>query len=396
MVPSPPSRITRSFSESVIREMTRLTILHGAVNLSQGFPDFPAPAEIKEAAVTAIRADVNQYSITWGAARLREAIAARTTRDSGRAIDPETEVTVTCGATEAMFATLTALVDPGDEVIIFEPFYENYGPGSILSRAVPRFVKLRPEAGGEWRFDEAELRGTFNRRTRAIIINTPNNPTGKVFTAEEMHFIARLCREWDVWAVTDEIYEHILFDGARHLSIAGLEGMAERTVTISSISKTYSLTGWRVGWAVAPGPLTDAIRKVHDFLTVGAPSPLQEAAAVALRMEGPYYEELRRSYRLRRDLLMGILAAAGFRFWKPRGAYYVMTDAAAVMARTGHSTDRAFALWLIEEIGVASVPGSSFYRDPADGRTQIRFSFSKRETTLREAGKRLEKLRRAK
>jgi aminotransferase len=365
------------------------------VNLSQGFPDFPAPAEIKEAAVTAIRADVNQYSITWGAARLREAIAARTTRDSGRAIDPETEVTVTCGATEAMFATLTALVDPGDEVIIFEPFYENYGPGSILSRAVPRFVKLRPEAGGEWRFDEAELRGAFNRRTRAIIINTPNNPTGKVFTAEEMHFIARLCREWDVWAVTDEIYEHILFDGARHLSIAGLEGMAERTVTISSISKTYSLTGWRVGWAVAPGPLTDAIRKVHDCLTVGAPSPLQEAAAVALRMKGPYYEELRRSYRLRRDLLMGILAAAGFRFWKPHGAYYVMTDAAAVMARTGHSTDRAFALWLIEEIGVASVPGSSFYRDPADGRTQIRFSFSKRETTLREAGKRLEKLRRA-
>jgi aminotransferase len=375
--------------------MTRLTILHGAVNLSQGFPDFPAPAAIKEAAVTAIRADVNQYSITWGAARLREAIAARTTLDSGRAIDPETEVTVTCGATEAMFATLTALVDPGDEVIIFEPFYENYGPGAILSRAVPRFVKLRPEAGGEWRFDEAELRGAFNRRTRAIIINTPNNPTGKVFTADEMHFIARLCREWDVWAVTDEIYEHILFDGARHLSIAGFEGMAERTVTISSISKTYSLTGWRVGWTVAPGPLTDAIRKVHDFLTVGAPSPLQEAAAVALRMEGPYYEGLRKSYRRRRDLLMGILAAAGFRCWKPRGAYYVMTDAAAVMARTGHATDRAFALWLIEEVGVASVPGSSFYRDPADGRTQIRFSFSKRETTLREAGKRLEKLRRA-
>jgi len=393
MVPSPPSRITRSFSESVIREMTRLTLLHGAVNLSQGFPDFPAPAAIKEAAVAAIRADVNQYSLTWGAERLREAIAAKTARDSGRVIDPESDVTVTCGATEAMIATLTALVDPGDEVIIFEPFYENYGPDAILSRAVPRFVKLRPEAGGAWRFDDAELRNTFNRRTRAIIINTPNNPTGKVFTAEEMHFIARLCREWDVWAVTDEIYEHILFDGARHLSIAGLEGMAERTVTISSISKTYSLTGWRVGWAVAPGTMTDAIRKVHDFFTVGAPSPLQEAAAVALQMEEPYYDELRRNYRLRRDLLMEILEAAGFRCWKPQGAYYVMADATAVMARTGHSTDRAFVRWLIEEVGVASVPGSSFTRDPADGRTKIRFCFSKREATLRKAGERLGKLK---
>jgi aminotransferase len=372
--------------------MSRLTILHGAVNLSQGFPDFPAPAEVKEAAVAAIRADVNQYSLTWGAAQLREAIAEKTARDSGRAIDPETDVTVTCGATEAMIATLTALVDPGDEVIIFEPFYENYGPDAILSRAVPRFVKLRPEAGGEWRFDDAELRSTFNRRTRAIIINTPNNPTGKVFTAEEMRFIARLCREWDVWALTDEIYEHILFDGARHLSIASLEGMAERTVTISSISKTYSLTGWRVGWAVAPGTLTDAIRKVHDFLTVGAPSPLQEAAAVALRMEEPYYEELRKSYRLRRDTLMGTLEPAGFRCWTPSGAYYIMTDAAVVMAHTGHSTDRAFARWLIEEVGIASVPGSSFYRNPDDGRTQIRFCFSKREATLREAGERLGKL----
>jgi aminotransferase len=393
MASSPPSRITRSFTESVIREMTRLTLLHGAVNLSQGFPDFPAPTEIKEAAVAAIRGDVNQYSLTWGAASLREAIAAKTARDSGRSIDAERNVTVTCGATEAMIATLTALVDPGDEVVIFEPFYENYGPDAILSRAVPRFVKLRPEAGGEWRFDDAELRKAFNRRTGAVIINTPNNPTGKVFTAEEMRFIAGLCREWDAWAVTDEIYEHILFDGARHLSIAGIEGMTERTVTISSISKTYSLTGWRVGWTVAPSVMTDAIRKVHDFFTVGAPSPLQEAAAVALGLEESYYEELRKGYQIRRDLLVEILEGAGFRCGKPRGAYYVMADAAAVMARTGHSTDRDFARWLIEEVGVASVPGSSFFRDPADGRTQVRFCFAKEESTLREAGERLERLR---
>lgn len=385
----PVSHITESFTESVIREMTRLTLLHGGVNLSQGFPDFGAPHEVKEAAVAAIRADINQYAITWGAVKLREAIAEKARRYNHLQVDPAKNITVTCGSTEAMIATLLALINPGDEVVIFEPFYENYGPDTYLSRATPRFVKLRPP---DWRFDERELRNAFNRHTRAIIINTPNNPTGKVFSREELQIIAGLCQEWEVFAITDEIYEHILYEDSQHISLASLEGMAERTVTINAISKTYSLTGWRVGWAIAPEKQTNAIRKVHDFLTVGAAAPLQEAAAVALRLGEEYYRELATRYLQKRNRLLSVLTAAGFHCWTPLGAYYIMTDAAKLMQQTGHTNDNDFARWMIKEVGVASVPGSSFYRNPDDGRTQVRFCFCKKEETLAEAEARFRKI----
>ncbi len=385
----PVARMTESFTESVIREMTRLTLLHGGVNLSQCFPDFSAPEAVKEAAVAAIRADINQYAITWGAVKLREAIAEKAGRYNHIPADPAKNITVTCGATEAMIATLLALINPGDEVIIFEPFYENYGPDTILAHAAPRFVKLRPPA---WEFDESELRQAFNARTRAIIINTPNNPTGKVFSRVELQFIAKLCQEWDAFAITDEIYEHILFDRAEHVSLASLEGMAERTVTINAISKTYSLTGWRVGWALAPEKQTQAIRKVHDFLTVGAAAPLQEAAAVALRLPESYYENLAGMYLEKRNRLVNILQAAGFFCWQPKGAYYLMCDAAELMRRTGHTHDNDFARWMIRGIGVASVPGSSFYQNAEDGKTQVRFCFCKKEETLRAAEEKLGKL----
>jgi aminotransferase len=382
----PVAHITESFTESVIREMTRLTHLYGGVNLSQGFPDFPAPEEVKEAAVAAIRADVNQYAITWGAPNLRHAIAEKAGCYNRITVDPEKNLTVTCGATEGMIAALIALINPGDEVIIFEPFYENYGPDTYLSRATPRFVKLRPP---DWDFDEKELRAAFNVHTRAIIINTPNNPTGKVFTREELQFIARLCQEWEAFAITDEIYEHILYDGAEHVSIASLEGMAGRTVTINGISKTYSLTGWRIGWAMAPEKQTNAIRKVHDFLTVGAAAPLQEAAAVALRLPERYYEQLAKMYLEKRNRLVSILENAGFRCWVPKGSYYIMTEVAELMKRHGQPDDDQFARWMVKEIGVASVPGSSFYMNPADGRTQVRFCFCKKEETLAAAEEKL-------
>ena len=374
------------FTESVIREMTRLANLHGAVNLSQGFPDFAAPEEVKDAARRAISSDVNQYAITWGARSLREAIAAKFTRLYGVPVDPEREVTVTCGSTEAMIATLLAVLDPGDEVVVLEPFYENYGPDAVLSGAIPRFVKMRPP---DWTFDRDELRRAFSTKTRAIIVNTPNNPTGKVFTRDELEFIASLCREHDALAVTDEIYEHILYDCAVHIPMATLPGMAERTVTINGMSKTYSVTGWRVGWAIAPPVLTAAIRKVHDFLTVGAASPLQEAGAIALGLPGEYYESLAAGYTRRRDRLVPILQGAGFRAHVPRGAYYVMTEIDGL----GWDDDVAFARHLVEEVGVAVVPGSSFYRDPADGRRQVRFAFCKKDATLDEAERRLGKLR---
>jgi aspartate/methionine/tyrosine aminotransferase len=374
------------FTESVIREMTRLANLHGAVNLSQGFPDFPAPEEVKEAARRAISGDVNQYAITWGARSLREAVAAKFTRLYGVAVDPEREVTVTCGSTEAMIATLLAVLDPGDEVVVLEPFYENYGPDAVLSGASPRFVKMRPP---DWTFDRDELRRAFSEKTRAIIVNTPNNPTGKVFARDELEFIAGLCRDHDALAVTDEIYEHILYDGASHVPMATLPGMAERTVTINGMSKTYSVTGWRVGWAIAPPVLTAAIRKVHDFLTVGAASPLQEAGALALALPDEYYRELAASYVRRRDRLVPILQRAGFSTHVPRGAYYVMTGIDAL----GWDDDVAFARHLVEEIGVAVVPGSSFYHDAADGRRQVRFAFCKKEATLDEAERRLARLR---
>ncbi|MGA2922139.1 MAG: aminotransferase class I/II-fold pyridoxal phosphate-dependent enzyme [Candidatus Sulfotelmatobacter sp.] len=379
------------FTESVIREMTRQAMLYGAVNLAQGFPDFAAPAEIKQAARTAIDGDVNQYAITWGAKSLRNAIACQMGVWQGLAVDPEKEITVCCGSTEAMISTLLAVCNAGDEVVIFEPFYENYGPDSVLSGARPRFVKLRPPEGdeGEWTFDEKELRSAFDKQTKAIILNTPNNPTGKVFTRAELELIRDLCVEFDVLAITDEIYEHILYDGTDHISMASLEGMRERTVTINGMSKTYSVTGWRVGWAVAPEKITNAIRKVHDFLTVGAPAPLQEAGAAALSLPADYYARLAEGYRVRRDHLMPALEAAGFRCFRPRGAYYVMTDISAF----GFADDVEFTKYLVKEIGVAAVPGSSFYRDPRDGARQVRFAFCKKLETLDAAAEKLGKLR---
>jgi aminotransferase len=374
------------FTESVIREMTRLANLHGAVNMSQGFPDFAAPAEVKEAARQAIADDVNQYAVTWGARPLRQAIAQKFERLYGVPVDPEREVTVTCGSTEAMIATLLATLDAGDEMIAFEPFYENYGPDAILSGATPRFVRLRPP---DWTFDPDELRRAFSPRTRAIIVNTPHNPTGKVFSRAELEQIASLCREHDALCITDEIYEHILYDGAVHVPMATLPGMAERTITINGMSKTYSVTGWRVGWAIAPAALTSAIRKVHDFLTVGAAAPLQEAGAHALALPDAYYTGMADGYARRRERVLGMLERAGFTTYPPGGAYYVMTDT----TRLGWDDDVAFARHLVEEIGVAVVPGSSFYLDPANGRRQVRFAFCKKDATLDEAERRLGRLR---
>lgn len=379
------------FTESVIREMTRQAMLHGAVNLAQGFPDFPAPAEIKRAAQEAIAADTNQYAITWGAKSLRDAIARQMQEWQGIAVDPETQITVCCGSTEAMISTLLAVCNKDDEVVIFEPFYENYGPDAVLSGAKPVFVKLRPPitADGEWTFDERELRAAFHHQTKAIILNTPNNPTGKVFTRAELELIRNLCVEFNVLAITDEIYEHILYDGTQHISMARLEGMSERTVTINGLSKSYSVTGWRVGWAVAPPAITNAIRKVHDFLTVGAPAPLQEAGAAALGLPPAYYENLANGYKARRDRLIPALTEAGFQCFRPRGAYYVMTD----ISGFGFTDDVEFTKYLVKEIGVAAVPGSSFYNNPRDGAKQVRFAFCKKDATLDEAGRRLRKLR---
>jgi len=376
------SKKATQFTESVIREMTRLNEMYGGVNLSQGFPDFPAPEAVKEAACAAIRADVNQYAVTWGARGLREAIAVEFTRRHGLPIVPDEQVTVCCGATEAMMATMMGIVDPGDEVIIFEPFYENYGPDVILSGATPRYVTLCEPS---WTFDAGELAAAFNNRTKAIILNTPNNPTGKVFTHQELEAIAALCRKWDVVAISDEIYEHIIYDGHRHVPIATIDGMADRTVTINSLSKTYSVTGWRVGWTISPKSLTDAIRKVHDFLTVGAAAPLQEAGVAALGVPDTYYQQLAEGYRRRRDVLLDILERHHFTCYKPYGAYYIMTDIAVF----GFRDDVEFARYLVKEVGVAAVPGSSFYRNAAAGRTKLRFCFCKRDETLAEADKRL-------
>jgi aminotransferase len=379
------------FTESVIREMTRQALLYDAVNLSQGFPDFSAPEEIKRAAEQAIAADINQYAITWGAKPLRDAIARHMLQWQGMEVDPEREITVCCGSTETIVSTLLAVCNPGDEVVIFEPFYENYGPDSIVSGAKPRFVKLHPPASpnGEWTFDEQELRAAFHHHTKAIVVNTPNNPTGKVFTRGELELIRDLCVEYNVLAITDEIYGHILYDGAKHISIARLDGMRDRTITINGLSKSYCVTGWRVGWAIAPPEITNAIRKVHDFLTVGAPAPLQEAGAVALSLPASYYRQLAEAYRRRRERLMPLLAEVGFRCFQPRGAYYIMTDISAF----GYPNDVAFTEYLVREIGVAVVPGSSFYRDPQDGAQQVRFAFCKRDETLDEAARRLRRLR---
>jgi aspartate/methionine/tyrosine aminotransferase len=373
------------FTESVIREMNRLAVAAGAVSLAQGFPDFPCPPELKEAAAAALHADINQYAITWGAKPLRDAIAAKTARHyPGWEVDPETQVTVTCGATEGMIAAMLAILDPGDEVIVFEPFYENYGPDSILTGSTPRYVTLHEP---DWSIDPDELRRAVTRRTRGIVVNSPHNPTGKVFDRAELELIADLCREHDLVAFTDEIYEHIVYAG-EHIPLATLPGMAERTVAVNSMSKTYSVTGWRVGWVIASPELSAGIRKTHDFLTVGAAAPLQQAGAVALAFPDSYYTKLAEDYRVRRDTLVPSLEAAGFGVFRPDGAYYVMTDISPLT----RDDDVTFARRLILDPGVATVPGSSFYSRPELGRTKVRFAFPKRAETLAAAADRLLRL----
>jgi aminotransferase len=380
------SQRTRHFTESVIREMTRLAIRHGATNLAQGFPDFAAPEEIKRAAAEAIDDDINQYTITWGAKPLRDAIAAKYLRTYGVEFDPEREITVCCGSTEGMIASLLAVLDAGDEVVLFEPFYENYNPDTQLCGATARYVSLRPP---EWSFDPDELRRAFTPRTKAIILNSPNNPTGKVFSRAELETIAGLCREFDALAISDEIYEHILYDGAAHIPITSLDGMRERSILVNSMSKTYSVTGWRVGWVLAPPDLTDSIRKVHDFLTVGAAAPLQQAGAMALALPQEYYSRLAREYTSRRDHLLSSLESAGLRPFVPRGAYYIIAD----ISRFDYPDDVAFSRYLIERIGIAAVPGSSFYSHPHAGSQQIRFCFCKKYETLEKASYQLLQLR---
>jgi aspartate/methionine/tyrosine aminotransferase len=377
---------TKNFTESVIRGMTRLAREHDAINLAQGFPNFPTPDVLKEAAAAAIARDINQYAITWGSKRMRDALAARYAEWYQMQVDPEREITVTCGATEAMAATLMAIVDPGDEVIVPEPFYENYGPDAILCDASPVYVPLNP---GE-PLDLDRVARAFTPRTRAIIVNTPNNPTGRVLTEAELTGIAELCIRHDAYAVTDEIYEHIRYDGP-HIPIATLPGMRDRTITISGASKTFSVTGWRVGWIIAPPDVTDAIRKVHDFLTVGSPAPLQEAVAVALEVcDAGFYRSLSTEYRARRELLCGALAGAGFRITPPEGAYYVLADFTAL----SDLGDVEFSYWLTREIGVTPVPGSSFYREKGMGKGFVRFAFCKTGDMLKQAGERLQQVKR--
>jgi len=390
------SKKAASFTESVIREMTREAVKYGAVNLGQGFPDFAAPEDIKQKAQDAIAADHNQYAITWGVKSFRDAIAEKTKWFLDLEVDPETEITVTCGSTEGMIAGMLATVDTGEEVIVFEPFYENYAPDAILSDATPRHVPLRRTENG-WQFDKEELRNAFNEKTKAIIVCNPNNPTGKVFSREELEFIADLCKEFDAICFTDEIYEHIIYKGesqeteqpTTHICMAQLDGMRERTVVVNSLSKTYSVTGWRVGYCIAPPDITNAIRKVHDFLTVGAANPLQHAGAYALSLPESYYTELQEEYQRKRDFIVPVLQNAGFKCVAPEGAYYVMCD----ISDFGFADDIEFTKYLIREIGVAVVPGSSFYQDKTSNSNHVRFCFCKKDETLEAAAERLVKLK---
>jgi aspartate/methionine/tyrosine aminotransferase len=378
---------TSTFTESVIREMTRIANENEAINLAQGFPDFPMPEPMKEAACAAIHGDINQYAVTWGSAALRLAIAEKYRKWYNMEVDPQTEITVTCGATEAMAAVFMALVDPGDEVIVLEPFYENYGPDAILAGAAPVFVPLdRPN----WTLDFDRLKKAFTKRTKAIIVNTPHNPSGRVFSRAEMDAIAELCQKHDAWVITDEIYEHIRYAGDHHV-MATWPGMRERTITISGLSKTFSCTGWRLGYAVAPAEQTKAIRKVHDFLTVGAPAPLQAAGAIGLHFDADYFNHLAMDYRARRVVLVDALTEAGFEFSVPEGAYYILAD----FSKLSSNDDVTFAKWMTREVGVAAVPGSSFYHDHAlgGGRSLIRFAFCKKLETMQRASARLATLK---
>jgi L-glutamine---4-(methylsulfanyl)-2-oxobutanoate aminotransferase len=380
-----PSRRVGTFTESVIREMTRLCQAHGAINLAQGFPDFDPPEVMRRAAAQAISRGYNQYSTTHGSLPLRQAIAQKMRAYNHVPCSAEDNITVTCGTTEGMIASLLALLDPGDEVVILEPFYENYGPDSILSGAKCRYVELDEPS---FTIEEELLKEAFSPKTKAIVVNTPHNPTGRVFTQSELGLIRDLCVDYDAFAITDEIYEHITYDGRKHVSIASLDGMHNRTITISGFSKTYSATGWRVGYIVAPKNLTAAVRKVHDYLTVCAPTPLQEACITALKLPSSYYENLRRLYDKSRRLLLGALEAASFNCTVPEGAYYIWTD----IERTGFKDDRRMARHMISRIGVGGVPGSSFYNRPSKGRLKLRFSFSKKPETIQKAARRLEKL----
>jgi aminotransferase len=400
------SKKAGSFTESVIREMTREAMKYGAVNLGQGFPDFAAPEDIKQKAMEAIAADHNQYAITWGVKSFRDAIARKTKWFLDLDVDAETEITVTCGSTEGMIAGMMATVDAGEEVIVFEPFYENYAPDAILSDAKPVHVPLYKDESG-WYFERDDLRAAFNEKTKAIIICNPNNPTGKVFTREELEFIAGLCAEFDALCFTDEIYEHIIYDKIQNLSdpkqpttdhrllttdhicMAQLDGMKERTIVVNSLSKTFSVTGWRVGYCIAPPEITNAIRKVHDFLTVGAANPLQHAGAYALSLPESYYNNLQKEYQKKRDFIVPVLQDAGFKCDFPDGAYYVMSD----ISDFGFKDDIEFTKYLIREIGVAVVPGSSFYHDKNLGKSQVRFCFCKKDETLEAAAERLQKLK---
>ncbi len=385
------SKITESFTESVIREMTRIAHQHPrSINLAQGFPDFPAPESIKNAAINAIKDDINQYSITWGALSLRKAIVDKISKyNKIKFVDPNKNITVTCGSTEAMISAMKAIINPGDEIIIFEPFYENYGPDCLLSGAKPRYIQLQAPS---WSLEPEGLKMLFNKKTKAIIINTPNNPTGKVYNQEELKLIADLCLDYNAIAITDEIYEHILYDNKKHISIASLSGMQDNSITINSISKTYSLTGWRVGWAIACERITNEIKKVHDFLTVGAPAPLQEAGAFALSLEDEYYQSLKDFYQKARDILFNALKNTNLRPIKPKGAYYMMTNCKEYMKRQDLKTSMDLAIHLVKDIGIVTVPGSSFYANPQDGQFQTRFCFCKKEETLQAAARKLEKI----
>ena len=379
------SQRVAGFTESVIREMTRQCQRYGAINLAQGFPDFDPPIAMKRAAAKAVYQGYNQYSITHGSPKLRQAIADKMKNYNHVPCDPDENVTVTCGTTEAMIASLLALLDHGEEVVILEPFYENYGPDTILSGAKCRYLRLEEP---DFRIEEERLKQAFSKKTKAIIINTPHNPTGRVFSRKELELVRDLCQDYHAFAITDEIYEHILYDGRTHVSICSLDGMANRTITISGFSKTYSATGWRVGYIVAPKGLTGAVRKVHDFLTVCAPSPLQEACLTALKLPNSYYDNLRELYDESRNLLLVALEDASFQCTRPEGAYYIWTD----IRETGFKDDRELAKHLITKIGVGAVPGSSFYHSPSKGRLKLRFSFSKKPETIRKAAKRLAKM----
>ena len=369
--------------------MTQLCLKHNAINLSQGTPAYQPPDDVKQAAIAAIQDGYNQYSITWGAPDFREAIAHKMKTFNGIETDAAKNVTVTCGSTEGMLSALLAIINPGDEVIIFEPFYENYGPDTIISGAKPVYVALQEtetEDGGMlFTYDKNELKNAFSSNTKAIIINTPNNPLGKVFTLAELQEIAELCCEHDCIAITDEIYEHMIYDGKPHISIGSLPQMKDKTITVSGLSKTYSMTGWRLGYVIAPDILSNAIRKMHDFLTVGAPHPLQRAGIAALNLPSSYYKELVEKYDRNRKRLVNILTDAGFRCHPPEAAYYIMTD----ISDFGFPDDTAFAHWLVEEIGVGGVPGSSFYSRAHLGKTKFRFMFSMSDDILDEAGNRL-------